>query len=136
MTTPLEDCRPSPRLRLSALWVSLMFCYVYGDYLGLYVPGKLAAVAEGRMAFGQLTPASHMAVALMMALPGLMVALTLLLPAWLARWSCVGLGLVYGGIMALTMMGGAPGFYLLLGTIEIALSAAIVWQALAWPRQP
>ena len=34
---------PTP-LKLSALWASLMFCYVYGDYLGLYVPGKLAEV--------------------------------------------------------------------------------------------
>jgi hypothetical protein len=36
--------------------------------------------------------------------------------------------------MALTMIGGAPPFYLVLGAIEIALSLAIVAIASRWPR--
>lgn len=33
---------------LSALWAALMFCYIYGDCLGLYVPGKLRGMLAGR----------------------------------------------------------------------------------------
>ena len=45
--TTLEDIRIPVRLRLSALWSSLMFCYLYGDYFGLYKPGKLQGMIEG-----------------------------------------------------------------------------------------
>lgn len=131
---PLLDDPPVPaRLKLSALWASLMFCYVYGDYLGLYVPGKVMAMNAGRMSsLGQLSSGAHMAVAAMMAIPSLMVALSLLLRP-MFRWLHATLAISYGGIMLLTMMGGAPGFYLLLGMIEIGLSIAIVWTAIRWP---
>jgi hypothetical protein len=37
----LDDLKVHVRLKLSSLWAALMFCYLYGDYFGLYVPGKL-----------------------------------------------------------------------------------------------
>lgn len=37
----LEDIKVPVRLKLWALWTALMFCYVYGDYSGLYPPGQL-----------------------------------------------------------------------------------------------
>ena len=130
----LENCRVPTRLKLSALWTSLMFCYVYGDYFGMYVPGKIMQMKAGEMSFGSVTPTTLTVVAAMMAIPALMVALSLLLPAPFLRWLCIGLGLAYTAIMALTMIGGAPLFYLVLGAIEIALSLAIVAIASRWPR--
>ena len=136
MPPPLEDVRLPVRLRLSLLWVSLMFCYVYGDYFGLYVPGKLAAMSEGRMdGFGALTSGLLTGIALMMAIPGLMVALSALLPAAISKWTNVILGFAYAAIVALTMAGRAPSFYLTLGVIEIVVSLAIAGTALRWPRQ-
>ena len=32
-----EDIRVHVRLRLFALWCSIMFFYIYGDYIELYV---------------------------------------------------------------------------------------------------
>jgi len=130
----LVPFRAPVQLKLSALWASLMFCYIYGDYFGLYVPGKLAAVGEGRMAFGELTPVSLALVAVMMAVPALMVALSVLLPAAWSRGLNLGLGVAYAAIMLLTMSGGAPLFYLVLGAVEVLLSAAIVVYAWRWPR--
>lgn len=37
------------KMKISALWVSLMLCYIYGDYFGLYKPGTLEAMLQGRM---------------------------------------------------------------------------------------
>lgn len=34
--TGLEDQKVNVKTKLSALWASVMFCYVYGDYFGLY----------------------------------------------------------------------------------------------------
>jgi hypothetical protein len=35
----LQDTRVPLRIRLAGLWTSLMSCYIYGDYFGLYAPG-------------------------------------------------------------------------------------------------
>ena len=54
-----------------------MFCYVYGDYFGLYVPGKLQDMLGGKGPVGPVSEASLVATALLLALPGLMVFLSL-----------------------------------------------------------
>ncbi len=36
----LEDFKVNVKIMLSALWTSVMFCYIYGDYFELYVPKK------------------------------------------------------------------------------------------------
>jgi hypothetical protein len=46
----LEDAKVPIRLKLSALWAALMFCYVYGDYFGLYRPGQLQGMLRGEFA--------------------------------------------------------------------------------------
>lgn len=30
----LDDIKIHVKIRISALWASVMFCYIYGDYLG------------------------------------------------------------------------------------------------------
>lgn len=85
---------------------------------------------------GPLGPVSQgvlLGTSLMMAIPGLMVFLSLALKASANRWSNILLGLAYTAIMLLSMP-GAWTFYLCLGAIEVALSLAIVWQAWHWPR--
>ncbi len=36
-----DDAKVNVKIKISALWAPVMFCYVYGDYFGLYVPGKM-----------------------------------------------------------------------------------------------
>jgi hypothetical protein len=36
-----EDIKVHVRLKLFALWTSVMFFYIYGDYFELYQSGKL-----------------------------------------------------------------------------------------------
>ena len=132
---PLHDPPLSPRLKLGDLWASLMFCYVYGDYFGLYVPGKLGGMLAGRMEpLGAVTQGVLLGTSAMMAIPALMVCAALLLPAAVARWASVLFGLAYAAIMLLTMP-GAWRFYLFFGVIEVLLSLGIVWVAWCWPRR-
>lgn len=132
---PLHDPPLNPRLRLAGLWASLMFCYVYGDYFGLYVPGKLGGMLAGRMEpLGAVTQGVLLGTSAMMAVPALMVCAVLLLPAALVRWVSVLLGLAYTAIMVMTMA-GAWQFYLFLGVIEVLLSLGIAWTAWRWPRR-
>lgn len=125
---------PAP-LRLSALWASTMFCYVYGDFFGMFRPGRVMAMNEGIMGpLGPATPAILVAVSLMMAIPSVMIFLSLVLPTAINRWLNILLGCLYTAIMLLTMA-GAPPFYLTLGVIEVGLTVGIVATAWHWPSR-
>lgn len=131
---PLEDIKVPTRLKLSALWASLMFCYIYGDYFGLYQPGNLRDMLNGQMGpLGPTTQGVLLGTAALMALPSLMVFLSLALPAALSRWFNIVLGAAYT-IIILVSMPGAWVFYQFLGVIEAVLSLLIAWQAWRWPR--
>lgn len=127
-----QDSPVPTRLKLSALWTATMFCYVYGDYFGLYVPNKLASVAQGSMGpLGPATPGILVAVSMMMAVPSLLIASTLLIPAVVCRWSNITFGVLYTAIIAISMPGAQP-FYITLAIIEMLLTASIVLVARAW----
>ncbi|RAN81211.1 hypothetical protein B5P43_05345 [Bacillus sp. SRB_336] len=130
---PLSDIKLHVRFKLSALWSALMFCYIYGDYFGLYVPGKLKGMLDGEGPLGPVSESSLVATALLLAVPGLMVFLSLALPPRLCRWLNIALGAFYTAIMLLTMP-GAWWFYITLGLIEVVLSLLIVVHAWRWPR--
>lgn len=121
------------RLKLSALWASLTFCYLYGDYFGLYRPGKLQHMLDGAGPMGPSSQGSLLFVALLLAVPGLMVFLSLALPARLVRWLNIGLALFYAAFVALTLP-GAWWFYLAYSGIEIVLCLLIAGMAWRWPR--
>lgn len=136
MAGRLDDFRAPAKLKLSALWAATMFCYVYGDFFGLFRPGKLMAMNAGKIGpLGDATPGMLVGVSILMAIPALMVALSLLLPPFFARWLNILLGLAYTGIMLLTMQGAQP-YYVTLGVIEVALTLGVVWVAATWPKTP
>lgn len=130
----LEDVKVPVKLKLSALWASLMFCYIYGDYFGLFQPGNLQDMLQGKMGpLGPTTQGVLLGTSVLMAIPSLMVFLALALPAAFNRWGNVVLGLAYAAIIVISMP-GAWVFYQFLGVIEAVLSLLIAWQAWRWPR--
>lgn len=121
------------RMKLSALWTSVMFCYIYGDYFWLYAPGKLQEILAGRMEpLGQVTEGVLLGTTVSMTIPSLMIFLSLVLRRTPNRWLNIVLGLVYSIFVLITMQ-GAWTFYLFLGTVDIALTLLIVWYAWRWP---
>jgi hypothetical protein len=129
----LEDLKVPVRLKLSALWAALMFCYVYGDYFGLYQPGKLQGMLQGDGPLGPASQGTLVTVSVLMVIPSLMVFLPLALPAEVSRWINIALAALYALIVGLTMPGSWV-FYLFFSVIEITLSSLIVWYAWSWPR--
>lgn len=130
----LDDIKVHVRFKLSALWCSVMFCYIYGDYFELYQPGKLQQMLSGRTALGATTQGSLMGMAAIMAVPSLMVFLSLVLPPAANRWVNIVLGVVYSVIMILAIQKSWH-FYIFFGLVEIALTLSIVWHAWTWPKQ-
>ncbi|WP_242107435.1 DUF6326 family protein [Luteimonas aquatica] len=133
----LEDFKVPAKVRLAMLWASVMFCYVYGDYFALYIPGKLVSMQAGSM--GPLGPATQgvlLGTSIMMAIPSLMVCLSLLLAPRVGRALNIVLGLAYAAIMVLASLDSDWHFYRLLGAVEIVLTLSIAWSAWRWPRHP
>ncbi len=128
----LSDLPVHVRFRLSALWVAVMLCYIYGDIFGFFRRDTLEAIVSGTSGFIS-TQGGLLAAASLMAVPSLMVFLSLALPAAVARWANVAAGAAFTAIIVATMP-GAWMFTQMLGVIEAILTVTIVWQAWRWPR--
>jgi Family of unknown function (DUF6326) len=134
-TGVLDDVKIHVRFKLSSLWTSVMLCYVYGDYFELYVPGKLRSMLDGRIApLGPVTQGVLVGTTILMAIPGLMVVLSLLLPSALSRIANIVLGSAYSLIVLVVISRAGWRFYVLMGIVEIVLTSLIVWYAWTWPR--
>ena len=133
---PLEDYRPPVKIKLALMWTALMFLYIYNDYFSLYLPGTIANMTAGRMGpLGPATPQVLIGVSIMLAVPSLMIVLSAVLPSVISRWLNVLLGGAYTAIEVMTFPGSAP-FYQIVVALEIALTVAVIWTALRWPRTP
>lgn len=133
--TTLDDIKVHVKFKISALWASVMFCYIYGDYFWLYAPGKLQGMLEGKMVpLGPTTQGVLLFTSVSMAIPAVMIFLSLALKASLSRWANIILGVVYTVFVLITMP-GAWAFYIFLGSVDVVLTTLIVWHAWNWPRQ-
>jgi hypothetical protein len=129
----LEDFRVHTKIKLAALWVSVMFCYIYADYFGLFSPGQLATMNQGLIPpLGRSSDGVMIFVSAMMAVPSLMIFLSAALPARPNRILNIVFGAVYSGIIGLTMWSGAH--FIFYGVIEITLTLLVVAYAWTWPR--
>jgi hypothetical protein len=131
----LEDPKINVKIKLSALWASVMFCYIYADYFGLYEPGKLQAILSGQFfGVGPTTQGVLLGASLMLAIPSLMICLSVALPPVFNRWLNIVAGAIYTAIILKTMWGWV--FYIFYGVIEISLTSLVVWYAWRWPKAP
>jgi len=130
----LDDPKVGVRIKLSALWVSVMFCYLYADYFLLFAPGKIQSMLNGKMPpLGDVTEGVLVFTSAMMAIPAVMIFLSVGLPATLSRWLNVVFGMLYTVIILLTMWSYI--FMMFYGVIEVVLTSLIVWYAWTWPRE-
>ena len=131
-----EDVKINIKIKLAALWTSLMFCYVYGDFFSLFVPGRIQRLMDGNSGAGETTPVTLLLYAVLLALPSLMIFLSVTLKAGLNRLMNIIVGIFFTLVMVLvtaTSLGEWMIFYTFLGVIEIMLTSIIVWQAIKWP---
>lgn len=132
--TALEDIKVHVKIKLAALWASVMFCYIYADYFGLYVPGTLQGMLQGKMGpLGPTTQGVLLGTSVVMAIPSVMIFLSVALKPNLNRWLNIIFGVIYTVIILITMWAWA--FYIFFGIIEVVLTGLVVWYAWNWPKQ-
>ena len=122
------------RVKLAALWATLMSLYIYNDYFSLYRPGVVAKIAAGQMGpLGAATDGVLVAVSIMLAIPALMISLSVIAPPTVSRWLNVAFALIYTGIEILTFRGGYLAYQVMVA-LEIVTTLLILGLALRWPR--
>jgi hypothetical protein len=128
-----DDVKVHVRLKLAALWTSVMFCYIYADYFGLYKPGTLQRMLAGRMGpLGPTTQKVLLGTSVLMAIPSVMIFLSVALRPNLSRWLNIGFGVLFTLIILVTMWDWT--FYVFYGVVEVTLTSLVVWYAWRWPR--
>lgn len=130
----LDDIQVHVRLKLSALWAAIMFCYIYGDFWGLYTPGTLKDILAGIGPIGSTSQETLVAVSVLVAIPAVLIFLSLVLPPQLSRWLNMIIAAALTIFIIITMP-GAWAFYIFMSVVEIALQVLVVWYAWSWPKQ-
>ena len=125
----LEDVKLPVKLKLSAAWAALMFLYAYGDIFAYFRPGFIEDVMAGEVFAFEINQLFLLAISIYVALPALMVVLSLILKARLNRWSNIVLGGIYAATILLSTIGEDYVYYFFLSFLEGAIALLIVWYA-------
>ena len=135
-TTEMENVKINVKMKLSALWVAAMFCYLYADVKAFYMPGFIEQIISGDVAGFQITQAFLFGSAIIMVIPAVMVFLSLTLKAKANRRANIILGIIYTGVILMTMlMPGDWAYYYVFAIVEVVFTSLIVWYAWKWPKQ-
>ena len=134
-TAALED-QPIPvRAKLAAAWTSFMFLYAYVDILGFFTPGIVEDILDGKVFEFDLSQAFSIAALTLMAIPILMVVLSMTLPARANRITNLVVASLYVPVTAFNAVGESWLYFYGLGIVlELILLALIVRYAWTWPR--
>ena len=134
----LEDLRMPVQAKLAAAWTSFMFFYIYVDYLALYKPGTIDDILAGVVFEFDITPTLLTIFVAVIAIPALMVMLSMTLPARVNRASNLVVASLYIPVSVFNAVGESWSwsfFYGLSIGLEMLLLAFILRSAWTWPRR-
>ena len=132
--TELEPCNMNVRIKISALWTSMLFVFAYVDLFSLYRSDFRADLEAGEVGGFTVDQAFLFGTTVYVVIPSLMLFCALILRPRVNRIANIALSVIY----ALTIIAGAIGewsYYILGSVIEVALLVAIVYYAWTWPRE-
>lgn len=130
-----ETLKINIQIKLSALWASVTLFYLYGDYFELYIPDKVAGLVSGQNMLD--SPIKLFTASVLLAIPAIMVSLSVLLKPQINRWLNIVFGVFFTALMlliAFTSMVPWRAFYAFYAILESVITALIVWYAIKWPK--
>ena len=130
----LENIKVNLKMKLAALWVSLMFLYIYVDYFHLYMPGKIEDIQNGRVFIFDITQGFLLAALTSVTIPALMIFLSVALLATINRWVNIIVATVYIPFTLFNLAGEAW-MQMVFGVVaEVVLLCLVIRYAWKWPR--
>ncbi len=121
------------KIKIAALWTSIMFLYIYNDFFTLFKPGSIEDMQQGIMGIFPVNQTALFGASLLMAIPAVMIFVTLILKPKANRIVNIVFGILYVAVMVVSVQGEWI-YYVFMGVVEIILTALIVWFAIKWPR--
>ena len=132
----LEDRKVNVKAKLALLWVALMFFYIYNDLFSLMQPGHVAQLVEGHLEGVHFTQTLLFSAAVLMAFPGFMILLSLILKAKANRLVNIVIGIFHILVLLGTQFVGEGEtwfYWRLYELLEALFLALIIWTAWKWP---
>ena len=134
-TTALHDPPVPVRAKLAAAWTSFMFLYIYVDYFVLYKPGVIDDILVGVVWEFDISQALLTAFLTLIAIPILMIVLSMTLPARANRAANLVVASLYVPVSAFNAVGESWTYFFGLSIgLEVLLLAFILRAAWTWPR--
>ena len=131
----LEDRRMPVQAKLAAAWTSLMFFYIYVDYLGLYKPGFIDDILAGVVFKFDISQTFIVIGLMLVGIPSLMIWLSMTLPARANRTLNLVVASLYIPVSVFNVVGESWMYFYGLGVVlEVIVLAVILRSAWTWPR--
>ena len=119
------------RIKLSALWISLMLTYLLGDVLRIF-SGDFSAGEIGEM---QVSQGMYLGMAILMVVPVLMVFLSLTLGYKANRWANIILAIFFFAFNLIGLPTYPSAYDRFLIIVGLLLNVLTVWYAWKWKKQ-
>ena len=116
------------KVKLSTLWVFVMFNMLSADILSFMLPGFPEQAGEM-----QVTQGFMLVAAILMEVPIAMIVLSRVLAYRANRWA----NIIAAVITIVFVIGGGSTtlHYLFIGTVEVLCMLLIIWLSWKWPKQ-
>jgi hypothetical protein len=127
-TAEMEDMK----VKLSTLWVVVVFNIAFADIVGFIHPGALEQIMAGEVGF-ELSQGLLLVFSILLEIPIAMIFLSRVLKYRANRWA----NIIAGVITILFVIGGGSTTlsYIFFATIEVVCMSLIIWYAWKWPKQ-
>jgi hypothetical protein len=124
------------KVMLSTIWIFAALNYLYCDVAQGMDANFLKQYLTGTVNGMEFTQGFLLAAGILMEIPIVMVLLSRVLKYKANRWTNIIAGAIMTAVQTLTLFVGKPTmYYAFFSVIEIASTAAIVWQAWTWREQ-
>jgi Family of unknown function (DUF6326) len=130
----LQELEVNTRVVIAFLWTSMLFIFAYVDIFGFFRADVLEDALAGKVFIFEANQMFFLFTTLYIVIPSLMVFLTVMLKAALARIT----NIIFPFLYIITIIGAMAGetwWYFLLGSaLEIILLITIIIYAWKWPQ--
>ncbi len=134
MKGQLKEFKVNVKIKLAALWTVIMILYIYNDMFSLFKPGVLQSILDGYMGPFLVYQGGLFSAAVLMAVPTLMIFLSLVMKPKANRIINIVVSILYIGVMIASLIGEWY-YYIFMGAVEIACNVMIILFAVKWPRE-
>ena len=134
-TTELEDVKINVKLKISALWIAMLFTFAYVDIFSLQRPGIIQGIMAGKMSVFQINQVFLFFTTLYILIPSMMVFLSLVLNPKVNRWTNIIVSMLYIVSILGSCIGEIWAYYIFGSIVESLLLSLVIWYAWKWPKQ-